>query len=89
MSVGVIAGAAVAAVTLLAAGISLVKGGGKKADNAPAHKAASRPAAASSKPATRTSSSSGRTSRCALLLCILDFYGHRSCSVQLMLPSEA
>lgn len=89
MSVGVIAGAAVAAVTLLAAGISIVKGGGKKSDKAPAHKAASRPAAASSKPATRTSSSSGRTSRCALLLCIPDLDGHRSCSGQLVVPSEA
>lgn len=55
MSVGVIAGAAVAAVTLLAAGISIVKSGGK-GENAP-QKAAGRPATASkaaSKPGSRS-----------------------------------
>lgn len=61
LSVGVIAGAAVAAVTLLAAGVSIAKSGGKKADKAP-QKPKSRPAA-STKTATRTSSSRPASTR--------------------------
>jgi hypothetical protein len=68
MSVGVIAGAAIAAVTLLAAGVTIVKSGGKKGEKAP-QKAASRSASgskAASKPSTRST-----TARYRLLLSIL------------------
>ncbi len=56
LRVGVIAGAAVAAVTLLAAGVSIVKSGGKKSEKA-SQKAASRSSTASktaSKPSSRS-----------------------------------
>lgn len=63
MSVGVIAGAAVAAVTLIAAGVSIVKSGGKKGAK-PAAKQATRPAAG--KTASRSSSSKTATARYAV-----------------------
>lgn len=68
MSVGVFAGAAVAAVTLLAAGVTIVKSGGKKGEKAP-QKAPSRSASgskAASKPSTRST-----TARYRLLLSIM------------------
>ena len=62
MSVGVIAGAAVAAVTLIAAGVGIMKSGGKKGEKSAQKPAATRPAA-SSKSASRSSSSRTATAR--------------------------